>query len=154
MRWYLMFRGGCQGRPVGVKFQLKAWKVTQTSARQCGLCRTKASEVRSSLCKDPEVSTGHELSAPFCWSHLQESRSWRRASQRAWTSPSSSLDFSFAGPEKGRRQGVRVPSSLAVFSRRLGHGIPTFRQSRGAWILQVMQWRLPQPMPLLASGPS
>lgn len=43
-------------------------------------------------------------------------------------------------------------SSLAVFSCSPGRYTPTFRQSRGAWILQVMQRGLPQPMPLLASG--
>ena len=43
---------------------------------------------RSCQCLDSWAGLGvaHSLTRPFCWSHLQESRSRRRASQRAWVS--------------------------------------------------------------------
>lgn len=63
------------------------------------------------------ISNGHGISGSLFWSHLQESNSLCRASQRAWASPSSSLDFFFAGPKKGRRQCMSTASRLAILSQ-------------------------------------
>lgn len=69
--------------------------------------------------KDPGLRTGpstlgHEISGSLFWSHLRESSSLCRAFQTAWASPSSSLDFFFAGPKKGRRHTVRAASRIAI----------------------------------------
>lgn len=46
------------------------------------------------------IGSAEKIYGSLFWSYLQESSSLCRVSQRAWASPSSSLDFFFAGPKK------------------------------------------------------